>query len=240
MPERRINTSSGKLDKDLASLFGVLEGQALNSIKEALTDGTLTRDKLRELFPDGSLALAAGLVDPSSLEMIVNGETDDSRAVIDEARDRVLKELGDILAERIREIGADSPTHVSPLAENFKVISRLSHALTWFGEPESLIPAVRVGFIGRSDRLLLDSTLRVDDVAFVAEAMVKIMTEVLEGAADLSKQGRLDSQGWNKLPERLRAMDENLVKSKEFAAACGVEMDRGSSSDSDAADAPKK
>lgn len=244
MPKRERDSRSDKLNKDLADLFAILDGEGIHRIKQVLADDTLTKTKLRELFPDEALRLAVGLTTPSNFEKIVKGETVASRAVIEEARDGVLEELGDIskhpvVVEHLDDLASARAEEKSPLNESLNVISRLSHAYTWFGTPDMLAPAVRVGFISPSGRLLLDSTLAADDVAFVAAAMVKIMTELMEGAVDLAKHKRLDSNGWGKLADRLRAMEENLVKSKEFLAACDVEVDRGSSSDSDAADAPK-
>lgn len=224
MPDREINTKSNKLDKDLTDLFGVLDGGVLPRIKEGLAKGSLTKARFRDLFPDGALVLAVGLTSIPNYEHIVKGEDDQSRALIDEARDRVTEELSEVLkhpvtVERCVDIstGGNEQT-VSPLRESFNCIATISHTLSFNGTPDALLPGVRVGFISPSSRLLLDSTLNINDVSFLAETIVKIMTEVMQSAFDLARENRLDTAGGEKLLERLSKMEANLSKAKEFVS----------------------
>lgn len=230
MPDREINTSSRKLDRNLTDLFAILEGRALPRIKDGLAKSTLTKAEFKTLFSDDAFLLAVGLTSATNYESIVAGESEQSRAVIDEARDRVSEKLSDILThpvavERFRDPSfGDASDKASGLGENLNIISRTSHIHTWFGTPEALVPAVRVGFISRSNRLLLDSTLVLDDVAFVGATMVRILSEMMEQAEVLAREKRVDLGDKEKLADKLRNIEKHLSKAKELASACGIEI----------------
>ncbi len=246
MPDREINTKSNRLDKDLTDLFGVLDGGLLPRIKEGLAKGSLTKAGFRDLFPDGAFTLASALTNPLNYKQIAKGKDKKSRAVIDEARDRVSKELSEVLThsialERYRGLGSEGDKlEDSSLGENFNRISNVSHAVFWCGKPEALAPMVRVGFLNSSKRLLLDSTMQIHDVSFLAVAMVKIMTEVMQNASDLAQEDRLDTTGGQQLLKRLSAIEEDLAKAKGFLSAYGFDVDSDDRADSEASDGTKE
>lgn len=242
MPKSEINTGFAQLDSDLTDLFAVLEGEVLPRIKDGLAKNTLTKAELGSLFPRGAFKLSVALSSAPNYALIVTGKSKQARGVIDNARDLVSKELKDLLThpiavERLRGLESeDAQDEKSPLGENLNSISRTEHAHMWFGTPEALVPAVRIGFISRSRRLLLDSTLQLDDLAFVAVTMVKILAEMMERAEKLARDKRINVGDADKLGDRLRTIEEHLTKAKKLAHVYGIEINGASDPESEDTD----
>ena len=240
MPDREIHTRDKKLDKDLTDLFELLEGGELPRLRAGLAKGTLTKAEFSDLFPNGALRLAVALIDPANYKHIAKEENSQALKVFEEARDGVSRELSNVLMhplareQRVSILAGRSRLEDSPLGDSFNRISYISHSLSWHGAPDALLPTVRVGFENAYKRLLLDSTLQIDDVSFVAMSLVEILTELMESGFDLAAKDRLGVSDSHLLEERLSVMEEYLAKARGFLTAF---ESTGASNDSDSPEA---
>lgn len=225
MPEP--STGKKRVDKDLSDLLSALE--KASDLRQSLEADTLSQEEFEKALPDGPFKLAKALTIPSNFELILQQTDSVSHDQIRAARDRVQNEILTVLESELGQTRLKTMLNAqeSGLKKALRTISGMSGIHAWYGSPERLVPSVRIGFISSSDELLFESTFDWDDLFYVTEGMVKILTESLEISTEFgeSKRIHLGDEMKKKLAGRLRTIRDQSEKAFQLAKVYGILID---------------
>lgn len=224
MPEP--STGNERLDKALDDLLAALEKAA--DLRQSLEADTLSQEEFEKALPDGPFKLAKALTIPSNFELILQQADSVSHDQIRATRDQVQNEFLALLESKLGQARLQTILNAeqSGLKKAFRTISRISRSHAWHGSPDTLVPSVRIGFCS-SDELLFESTFDWDDLFYVTEGMLEILTESLEKSKEFgeSKRIHLSTNEKQKLAGRLRAIRDQSEKAFQLAKVYGIVID---------------
>lgn len=127
----------------------------------------------------------------------------------------------------------------NPLLQSLKVVQTLVHHTVWYGNPDSLAPAVHVGFFSGTDKLLFESTMNWTDILFLAHGLTNILAGEMQSNQGLARNELLDvdpeSQNWG----RLKRLEESISEIRGHASTYGINLDaRNGAQDADSPPPP--
>ena len=231
MPDDPIETGVDSLDEDLRALLDFCESERLQQLQDAIARDTLTEQQFVGLVPEGALRMANVLSSSVAYESVHEQVSENARPLILKAEALVRDHFDTILRHRIvrrafEKMAAtqEERTPTASVVDNFNIISRTSSLHTWVGSPPELRPMVRVGFLDKNDRLLLDSFFSWDALLFVAESLMSILAEQLEKGQELAKLQQLELGNTAKLTDRIQDITKTLSKIKSLAPVYGIEV----------------
>ena len=209
-----------QVEQDLGLLLPVLEPARLEELARGLADQDLKEEDLDRLIPFRALRLASALSVPAYLSVILEGLNDPAlKASLERARDAIAPLMSKVIThptvvKRMGSEGAKSTTKQAPkITDAFNVISRISHLPMSIlsDSPERPKPVARVAFYGQ-ERLLLESTLEWDDLAFVAKALLTILNGQMRQWQGLATEGRIDRGSLQAVDRHLSAIHEVMAQ----------------------------
>lgn len=242
MAETEIDTGSSSLDKGLKLLFESCEAERLQEVQRALSCADTPEQELASLLPDGALYTAHVLSSPAGFRELRDQVKKDARDLIDRAKGLVDEHLSSILGHpavvgRLKSIvNAAEAKDASPLLDSLHKITTISQTRLWVGVPPELSPSVLIGFIDRKQRLLLQSTLNLDELLFLVRAISKVVEETLQDAQPLAQADQLDLGDIPKLARHIAAIDEHLAEIKRLAPTVGIDLDSNAEPEVEAGD----
>ena len=93
----------------------------------------------------------------------------------------------------------------------------------WDSNPPELIPAMRMLFRTRDDRVILDSTMSWDDMAFVIDRLADYLARTMGEGKELA--GQLNVSVCAHLGKRIQGAQGNISKILEMAEFYGIGVD---------------
>ncbi len=233
MSRQFFSTGDQELDHDLMVLFKAEESKRLEEYSKAASKCGIS-DEISSAIPKPILRLAYVLTG-SQFAVIRSRVTDESRSLLDEAKQLIETHLPDLFAsdavlEAIAPMGKS--THKHPLVDSMNVISSISPIFTWCGSPPKLLPSVRIGFMNQRNRMLLDSSFAWDDLAYVVAALADILAVLLDSSKSLAEAGQLDLSDAPRIRERLDELTASLDKIRELLPIYDIDAAVGSGDES--------
>ncbi len=240
MPDDSIEAGVGSLDEDLRALLDFCESERLQQLQDAIARDTLTEQQFVGLVPEGALRVANALSSPVACESVREIVSENARPLIRKAEALVRDHFDTILRNPIVRRVSENPivrrafekmsatqeerTAAASVRDSFNIISGTSSLPTWVGSPPELRPTVRIGFLDKNGRLLLDSFLTWDDLLFLVGSLINVLAEQLEAGRELAKLQQLELGNTAKLADRIQDITKTLSKIKSLAPVYGIEV----------------
>jgi len=223
---QKAETSTGikMLDSDLAELFKLEEQGKLSEAKQLLEDLEVTQDKFTSLISMKVARVTIALLDKDTFVSLKERSAQDSHGLLDKAREiaqTFLAKLPDHpVAKKILvdEAGEEEKDDNKEGKLTLNVISQLAPFSSFFYYREKLIPAVRITFLDRREKKLLESTMDWDDLLFLINGLICIAEAEFEKSIKFFDLDILDIPGKTKIGIWISSIEEHLQKLKELSA----------------------
>lgn len=247
MARKKSKTGIEDLDRDLEMLFRLAKSGQFQSIKDALEDTTLSPNKIKDLVPEGFVRLTAVFTTPVLFGLVKTDCREDGRATLDEARSLFDKHFPDIgrhpsipalVSEYFKKKKVidlkEEKDSVSAMLDSLNVISQLEHFTSWRVTENEILPAVRVVFSNRRNRLLLDTLMDWDDLMFIVQGLTTILRDDLRKGQQFARKRKpkivVPESEKNRIAERISETILKLEEISELALSFGIEVGRARAS----------
>lgn len=228
MPTERIATGSERLDQSLQSLIAILGSNRLNEVKSEFGKTAKALEQFFGVLGDDQLLAAYTLLSQTGFADVLSHAPAEHHEALTQARERVEKELGDILRNpfvRAKAQSAIKPAPdlsrrvLDPVQKAHHAIGGIAYAHSWAGSAPELSPVTRLLFLDKDKDVLLDSTLDLQEVLFAGKSLVAIAVDALKDGSELQKHGLLKLPEKKSISEGLRELEKNLVTLQELIEA---------------------
>jgi len=222
MAKRVIQTGIGDLDKDLSLLFKFAEGEEHAALLDVIKDQAILPKNFLERIPKDLISLCLALASPTNFQFILQKSNKKSHEILHEAKRLVEKDFIGLLEHpTVLKILQEQNKEKKSPALNLNVISRVSAVPIWFGKPP-MVPSVRIGLLDKRDKILLDTSLDWQDLAFLIRALTEILADQLDDGLSLFKKKFLDLPFKEKLAEDIQGIEKQLERLKKTAPNFGL------------------
>lgn len=234
MPKSHTKTGIETLDKDIAFLFN-LKPSKFKTFEKVVSNKAATIKELKDNIPPEIFNLVFHILPDSTYDTLVRQSPKTGKQLIKKARNLVMTHLADLLyhpavveflVSQVTTQKNDDEKEKTP-SLNLNIIHTISPAPTLFADkddPERLTPAVRIGFLDRRRKVLLDTTLDWDDMLFVASVFLKTLASELEKRQSLAKSGILKMYDQKQIRDKIFSVQDSLKKIKKFATIYGINI----------------
>ena len=223
------------LDQDLKRLLEFGEAPDLQERLSRVTDPRLSVDEIVSIVPLSALRLAKGLleIDEDGYRQMRNGISTEAQPFLDRARQFAIDELAPVVrhpsVQALIEDVANQLTGTGPrisAATRLNVITGVSHAVFFIRDQDQFVPSVRVFVDAHDNKQLIDSTLELDDVAFLASGLVQALksglaqTKAIDGPSRLT----LSDESNRRLCKGIRELLGECSAVEELAREFGLDL----------------
>lgn len=182
---RQVETGLTELEALLANKASITAAQA------ALADRKLPAGEFAVAIPSGVLQILVALRNPGAFEQIRADSSPEVQGRMDVLREKALTLLRGVeshpvvvrqLAETARRTTASTGSD-----NDFKLntINSISWMPLWAHNDEGITPMVRISLLDESNRQLLDTTLNLDGLTYVASTLLMVLGDELERTTSL-------------------------------------------------------
>jgi hypothetical protein len=239
-PEMTAQTGFKNLDADLQTVFDLEKAGRLAAIVRDAANSNLTSEEFSRLVPDGLLRIAFGFSNSEGYARLLPRVHEAARPTLERAKTLVERELKPLLSnhlakDRFEDLTKPAET-LTGLAKELRTIAAIQTLKEWSGSPPTLVPGVRLGFLDRNSRLLLDTTLSWDDLFFLIEGLLEVAFDAMDSGRALFQAGQLDfdENDRRKFRERLNSLEASLNKIREVAPVYGITPQTGDNESTEA------
>ena len=214
------------IDSDIRSLFKFAEDKSnLTTAKKTIEDDSKTLEQLQDTIPAPILKASLSLLDKDTTDAILDTiKEDQRRQAFQQAIDLVSQHFKGldrhpaIVSELRREIKKREPTRDD--GEN--TIVGIGWEDIWREEEGKLIPAMRLRLRGKSQKLLLASTVDWEDLTFIIRALCGALKGHMKTSKPVHKAELLQVENSEKIGKQLVGISENLQQICELAEGFGI------------------
>ena len=209
-------------------LFDLQASGQLAAIQRRIGSPGLTLEEFNRIVPDGLLRITAALLSPVNYNLLIKSHKQASD-VLAKARN-VVRDVGAMIlehphaADRFAVMDEKPAPESKGLAVTLHNISGLQGIQTWMGNPPALRPALRIGFLDRTQQTLLDTTLLWHDLFFVIHDLARRTADSFEAARLLANKGQLQVDNIEKIGEMIPKIDAELTRIRNLAPLYGIRL----------------
>jgi len=239
MSDKTIDTGIQELDKDLQEFFEVTEDE--KRFKEIVETLTTLNENLKQInglsrslnskVPEVVVRLALTLGEDEKYKELLQKAKEESRPSLEKAKnivDRDFEELLEIYGEaQSRKSSSEGPLPEvtdSPLTH----ITNVHHMPEWLGNPQSLIPAVRIAIRDPEMKSLLTATLEWKTLFFLFAGFTELTRIQLESGILFVEKGYIsrDAIDEEAMGRHILDAQKALDRIKELAPKLGIDLEK--------------
>ena len=237
MTDKRIATGLEELDRDLERLFELERSGKLEEVQEALEGRQLDERDLLSIVPEEILRLTLHLLQPFQYSLILDNCREEARPFLEEARRIVdtrlaglLKQPGVVGLSRRMLRGGEKQMPGGIELNVVEHIVPLPIQIPKEGSPLKLVPAFRIWFLGKDEKVLLDCTLNWDQILFVVYGLLKPLVFDMERWQDQATRSQIDLGTLrDRISGRIGEIHRFMERVMDLAPAYDIEPEGNSS-----------
>lgn len=232
---QEIITGSIELDEDLQALFELLsESTKVNTVKEAISDSSLTFEQFIDVVSPDIVRLSSSLLTKEKYAKLLKSLPENAIATVKKAKSMIEKNFGDILNHPaiksiLRDGQRDEKSETETLTgDAFNTIEDITWVQTWRKTRSGLLPTARLGLQNNRGKILLDSTLDWEQLSYMIYRLMQVFSNLLENAKAAVELEQLDLSDRDRLAREIRYMQELLDNITKFASYYKIKVEKKS------------
>jgi hypothetical protein len=226
----KLNTGIKGLDDDLRELFEICDNkERLDAIKQAVANKDISNEEFLKIVPKFLITLSFILSDPQFTLLLgkINGEAVD---LTKEAKSLIEKHFANLFENKIAQSMLNDLTKAGQQGEKESIadeaIRGIEYYSIWEDDPPKLTPAVRLALTNKKRKILLNTRMDWEDLAFILKKFSEISVELLEKGKPLAELGQINLSNSQEVLKNIEETLGNLKKIEEIMPIYKAEADK--------------